>query len=431
MKLLNRESSGESLAFNCKYILLFLGFGSFIRIQAIGKISIAEISLLIIAPVLLFRDKSFSLGKYGFKLIVLLALWLAFAIFTDYVRNTSFVDYSRGIAKVGFLLLSVFVALRLISFDWRSVKFYFLGAGVSMCLSQLLTGDAIDVVAMSSIRLADSNWTHSYNYAVNFCLISITFFSFAKYPLLSLLMTFLIGSINVYLGSRATGSLELIAIVAVLMGRISIKNKIKMFTGSSLVSFLKLFCIVVSGWFFYFAYQQLAKNSMLGELSQAKYYAQSEASGGMIIGGRLGFLGGLLAVKDSPFIGYGSWAIDTGGYMAQAAELQNLNSFDYRIENWVDDQRIPAHSHVLEAWTEHGFGGGLFWIVMVVIYFKAIVRLSLQLDRYSLALWLVLLQYGWSIFLSPIHDRMYEGILIALTCSIASYRSGAVRYVYT
>jgi O-antigen ligase len=168
-------------------------------------------------------------------------------------------------------------------------------------------------------------------------------------------------------------------------------------------------------------YSALAVNGYLGQKNQEKYLSQSEGRYGIVINGRVNVVGAVLALRDSPLVGYGSWAEDRNRYFEQALELVG---FDPRIYSGAEDvvtMRIPTHSYLLEAWVEHGALAAIFWIYALYFLIKFMRHYPIK-DRAYLALmcvqfWLFL----WNIFFSPLGSRPVVGAGLVSMIALQDY----------
>src|SRR5206468_4091362 len=95
-----------------------------------------------------------------------------------------------------------------------------------------------------------------------------------------------------------------------------------------------------------------------------------------LLGGRPEIQVSLEAVKDSPILGYGSWAQDR-----KFVEML----FDIEVEQGVyevsdlaefENNFIPTHSHLMGAWVWAGILGASFWFYILWLTGRATVRVA-------------------------------------------------------
>jgi O-antigen ligase len=157
-------------------------------------------------------------------------------------------------------------------------------------------------------------------------------------------------------------------------------------------------------------YGQAARLGQFGERARMKYESQVRNKFGLLAGGRPEFVGGLLAISESPFVGYGSWPLDHGRVFARACDLMDVKlSPTYYKKGYP---LIPSHSHVLGAWVEAGVLGIFFFFYIFGVAARA-VYLPIR-DENRLRFWIVStsLLLLWAILFSPISARLETSFLL-------------------
>ena len=75
---------------------------------------------------------------------------------------------------------------------------------------------------------------------------------------------------------------------------------------------------------------------------------------------------------------------------------------DPNLINQLDqEERIPAHSYLLEAWVDGGILGGIFWLVILGLIGAVFFTLHRMRDALSPLIAFLMMYLTWSILLSP------------------------------
>ncbi len=120
-----------------------------------------------------------------------------------------------------------------------------------------------------------------------------------------------------------------------------------------------------------------AEKGFFDEDVAAKFNTQSEGKLGVLFGGRPETLVAIQAIRDSPIIGHGSFAVDQR-YLELKQDIQYEYGYtDIDTPEDIENPTIPTHSHLTMAWVESGIFGGLFWMYILVLAIRAIFRIAL------------------------------------------------------
>jgi O-antigen ligase len=168
-------------------------------------------------------------------------------------------------------------------------------------------------------------------------------------------------------------------------------------------------------------YKSSAASGQFGERARAKYISQSRNRFGLLMGGRPEVFAGLLAVSESPLIGYGSWPLDHQGFFERACDIMNV-----KLDPWYYKKGfplIPSHSHIVQAWVESGVAATLFWVYVITVLVRAIY-LPIK-DEKRLRLHITASAFGtlWPILFSPISNRIELSFLLAVIFNQVLFRS--------
>ena len=407
--ILNHYGNLHKPTLRYKKIALLIGLGTNLYVSLIGYISFAEIMLLFGIPVILVQLPSLYLDSYAKVTIGLMVVWLMSAILVDAYRSTPFELALRGWARVGLILLSFVVFHKILTTNPKLYAVYLIGFAISACVGLYVFKGGSILAKEEAGGYIDRNWTHYYNYAFSAIILAFSFLLSKKYHQFGIAVLVISGSINIIMGSRSTGGIMLVSAAIATMvklGGSNSKTSSNEFKIASLL-FVGLFSVNAV----YFAYSTAAESGLLGEKAYLKYESQNVSDGGIILGGRTAVLAGALAVIDSPIIGYGSRAIDTGGFMIRAMAMTGMIPPQEVLS--AQGARLPTHSHILEGWTEHGIAAGLFWLYFVYqLYRFGTVSIFVHKD-YLLGNCLLLTTLCWSVCFSPVGSRVYTGAYIA------------------
>ena len=187
------------------------------------------------------------------------------------------------------------------------------------------------------------------------------------------------------------------------------------------------------------AYQWAAVNNYLGEKARTKYEEQTKGGSGIIkllIGGRLDSFVGLLAVADSPILGKGYWAPDTGRYYETfLSKYGNAEDYEKYIKREMffakkgiyRERLISCHSHITSFWLWYGLPGLLFMVYVIYSIFRFIRHDASAIPQWFY--WLAASVPGemWHIFFSPFDARiglplMVIGMLMARAVRLGRYQ---------
>lgn len=173
-------------------------------------------------------------------------------------------------------------------------------------------------------------------------------------------------------------------------------------------------------------YEYSVTEGLLGEDELVKYLGQSQSSIGLL-SGRAGFIAASAAIKDSPILGHGSWAIDEfGEYGYLMAQKTGEDAGYWKRYRMTGADIIPGHSYIWNSWIWHGALGGFFWIY--TLFFT--IRFLLKGGLYFIPALLPYVasqatQLMWDIPFSPISIRppIAAGLAILIIIFDLSKRS--------
>jgi hypothetical protein len=330
-----------------KYLFVFvLGVSYVIEIKIVGTLTVAEILLLGLLPYLLLWHGKRLAFPLPATILALGMIWGASQMVTDVLRDTPFIDYARGWARVVFLLAN-FASLYLIINDSgrRLVAFclgwcvggilrYLVGIGdfggepwkfgVGLPVSLLLTMTAM-IPAVRSMRLAPQ--------VILLAVVALNLLFNARSIAAIFFLTFVVVSLQRRLGRSSPGG------------------------GASAFSFSRLLLLGVmllaAAQGLTAIYSRAAGQGLLGEEAQEKFEKQSGTEYPLLLAGRSEILISSQAILESPVVGHGSWAKDAK-YRRMFARLKERLSGTPNNPDYLPNDEIPTHSHLFGAWVEAG-----------------------------------------------------------------------------
>ena len=164
------------------------------------------------------------------------------------------------------------------------------------------------------------------------------------------------------------------------------------------------------------AIQIAVENGLFDESVSQKFEMQSGGKLGVLVGGRPEMLVAIQAIRDSPIIGHGSFPVDEK-YLELRQDLQYEYGYtESDTPEDVEEPVIPTHSHLTMAWVESGILGGVFWIYVLGLTFRAIMKVSFTRPPLAPIYSYLLLNFVWNVLYSPFGsvNRMWAAYFILL-----------------
>jgi hypothetical protein len=198
-------------------------------------------------------------------------------------------------------------------------------------------------------------------------------------------------------------------------------------------------CVAIIGVFcMHTLYRVAATKGWLGEDALKKYEQQTQGDTSimaLLLGGRMESFCGLIACVDKPIVGFGPWAMDNGGYVAEFLDKygtyeDSINYYKAMESNFARGKMlrmIHCHAYITEFWLWYGMFGLLFWLYVIFVLAR-----YLRQDCWAVPQWFMWIAasipgYFWGIFFSPWSDRV-GGVVFVVACLMArAVRMGAQR----
>lgn len=411
--------------------LFLMGCFSMTQINLIGYIGISELVMFFVAPFVFIHNYQ-RIQRQGFLPVLMLGFaWMAGATLSDYVNRSHVELLLRGIATPYTVIATVICLHALLYKNVFNIKWFLFGLACSsiICIFVFQPGTAAyrgEADAMDAVLNYKLFWVTR----AMLWLSLVIQIAYLRVPLgVSLGITGFLAYFSLVEGGRSAFLCVAVSFVIMLAGgrRVQSMKRIKRYFGLALIVGV-LSLAAIRG-----IYHVAVTNGLMGEEELTKYEIQTKSGSGilhLLMAGRADFFVGLIAIRDKPLLGHGSWAIDVAGYQQRFLDKYG-NAEDY--ERYVaryrsNDRTIPGHSHIVGFWLWHGIAGGLFWLyVLRVIYITIKNHLAVVPELYGyLALAIPLAV--WNILFSPFGMRTSMCCLIVTCLIVHAIAKGRIQY---
>jgi hypothetical protein len=397
------------------WLLFLFGVGAFPTVKIVGYITATELALLVVTPVLMVTQLHL-LRRSSIRIFIALGiLWLLSAIASDLYRHSTFDQYARGWARVFMLNASLISFYILLAKNPKSYIYFLLGLTISSVLVLYVGRVGRDEYAMLGESEYEATWSTSYVYIALYGSMFFSGLTWNRRPWITTAGLVLIGGVDFVLGSRAFGGVLIMGAATACFLRFNVAAK-QILSHALTIKMMVSFGIfaVIASYLVFESYVTLANNGALGEAAREKYDVQSAGRYGLILGGRTNVVGAALALRDSPIIGYGSWAEDQNGYFYRAMEIVGFDPRELTTEEILYGGRIPTHSYLFEAWVEHGLLAAGFWFFTLWFILGFVRRLPFMEPELLAVMCITVWLYVWNIFFSPMGSRPVVGAGLAI-----------------
>ena len=165
----------------------------------------------------------------------------------------------------------------------------------------------------------------------------------------------------------------------------------------------------------------LATTGAFGEAVKGKTEAQSDGALGLALGARGESLASLQAIIDSPILGHGANARDPR-YVERAHDMSARLGYTLRYEG-AEDDTIPTHSFITQAWVDGGVLGGVFWLFVLGIAARGVLVALTSRSTIGMPLTLFLsVRLAWDCLFSPynLYERVDVPLILVVIASAMS-----------
>ena len=415
-------------------------FGLGGQLQLVASLSFTELFVLIAAP-LLFPQERVHMQRNGVMPFFYLSLALIGGCVVACVANHTAPTYAlRGLAVCCLLSCSIVVSHWMFRKDMTGLKWDFLGAAVSGVLCTFVFQKSVEVTMQGGTAASDI--MGGVNYWIQRIGPFVTLPASGWY--LSCPLAYSVGaplfmaffSLFTSVSGRGAAVRAMASAALVLIGgkkRTTLRNRIC--RGFWLIMILGLIGIFAAKQ----TYQIAATSGWLGEKALQKYESQTKGKTGimaLIMGGRMESLCGLIACVDKPIIGFGPWAQDNRGYVAEFlaryADYEDYQSYLQSVayansHGLVMLNLIPCHAVVTELWLWYGIFGLLFCLYV----FFAVLR-YLKEDCWAVPQWFFWIGAAvpglfFNMLFNPLSSRVGIPFLVVACLIVRAVRQGKMQ----
>ena len=397
---------------NHKIILFLMPSLMFLKIKGIGVLYVPElISLFLFIQlfskiILLYKDQLKTF-------ILLLFLYLFVQVFSDLYRATPPEDYLRGWSNIIFFFIHTSTLFFILNNDKNNFFIFGLGYVLGIILTTFYSPNIY--------FQGGSFWKFGYGTPITFLLALLTTTKFFQNNLFRILIFLFLSFINFYFGFRSLAGVCLfVSLIMFIMNFNSIYNLLNNKKSIQYKIVLGILLIFILTYLVNTSYAYLAINEYLGVNEVARYKSQM-GSLGILVGGRQEILTSIYAILNSPFIGYGSWAMNPFSDDLLQGLLLDFGYYNVQAFTYFDD-RLPTHSHFFGAWVTAGIFGVFIWIWFLYNIFKALVLNSMKKDNWNGFFYFICILMTWKIFFSTFagEARFYDAYYLCLILFIVN-----------
>ena len=168
--------------------------------------------------------------------------------------------------------------------------------------------------------------------------------------------------------------------------------------------------------------QLVTRAGWISAEAQEKNLAQSQSLVGMLLGGRPEIFVSSQAVMDSPILGHGSWAQDLK-YTEMLYDVDvkyDIPTDTLQSSEDSSDATIPAHSHIMSSWVQAGILGAVFWVYVLWVVLKGLMRTALAQPALAPYYSWLLAGFVWDVFFSPFNTtrRSIDSLVILFALEV-------------
>lgn len=402
-------------------LLFLIGLGAMTQINIGGYTAISEFFLVLLSPIILLRNLRFFAKDKCLLMLSLLVFWFFGQAATDLYLDNPIPFMIRGLIPALGIFVAVLAIYPMLRRHPMSFKFFLLGAAISGVVSIFIfqpgtaAGSASVVSGQQSAAEAVIGyklfWVSKLNDWIGLPIKGW----YLTVPLsYSVCGAFVLSLFALYSGGRSSFLIAATSGVMIMLGKKSHKTLAWVKKHMIIVSC----CLFALGFAGKAVYSFAASHNLMGEVELEKYEKQAKGKSALdtLMAGRTDFFIALLAIKDHPFRGHGSYAFDHHGYIldfvSQHGTPNDVQGM-MRLRESLGVGTIPAHSHILTYWLWGGILGLLPWIY---ITYLLLVTLFRRLDVYPPYFGLfamVIPNLIWAVFFSPLGNRIFMGFMIS------------------
>jgi hypothetical protein len=393
--------------------IFLLGVAGAFSVNLVGSLPGCEILLLPLLPLLLLAKGSRAFKREYLWFYVLTLAWLLGTIVADLYVGIGLPFRMKGIARVVFFGLDFMALAILINNKTRRMIIFALSiAAVMLVFSRSFQGDFL------------TEWKFGISSSVTILSLLGCSYYYARKKYRNCFIIYLVLVVlNLKFAFRSQMVVDLVAAV-LTMPIFDRHDPASGNRSSDAVKILKpILLLALAGGAAFLASETIkfaAKQGFFDEDVAEKFQSQSQGKLGVLFGGRPETLVAIQAIRDSPIIGHGSFAAEQR-YLDLKADLMYENGYSNSDESDdAEGHAIPTHSHLTMAWVESGILGGVLWIYILVLVFRAILRIATARPPLSPLYCYLLVNFVWDILYSPFGsiNRLWGAYLVLMSLDL-------------
>ena len=413
-----RVSVGSFLSFLTGLLAFyFVPFGGQLYLSDIFCVSVAALYLLSGQANQLVR----ILGTLGCVLLVGAVAWLIQQICTDLIRQTVFDDLIRGWSKIAIFISCIIV----VSMFTRQKM-----GRLVICACGYAVGKIIETAVFPSGYEIGTPWKFGYSIPVTILVIAYLSYFHKRQRIIFVPAAFIaLGIVNIAMNFRSMFLFCLVSAAACFFSDI-----VKLVAAKHKLSFgfkvpIVIVAIGITAFSAKTAYEYMAVGGMLGIEAQQKYYSETSGDLNILQAGRNESFVSTVAIKNSPIMGYGSWA-KSHDYAVMQIEVLRQKHIEAQYSEDDSLELIPSHSYVLGAWVESGIVGALFWVIAFAITFAALLVTIGAGGSFMGLNFFLFINLLWSIPFSPFTADTRLSVAIILCLALSVLKSANVERIF-
>lgn len=410
-----------------------LGLGS--RLQVVASLSITEIIVLGLAPIIFFVNHR-DMKRDGIMPFFILSLLVVVGCIVASIANRTPPQFIlRGLAVTCIISCAIVFSHWILRRDPSGFKWFILALPISVIASTFMLRSSVEMSTLGETTQEIMEGPLFWISRVKPIVMAPTQGWYLQTPwgINIIAPLFMAGfSMVVSISGRSAALIALAFAVMVIVGG-KTRRSISRISRHFWMIIIAGICFIMIA---YVGYKMSAERGWLGEDARRKYDAQTEGGEGgigrLLLGGRGESFIGLLACRDKPIVGWGPWARDENGYTEEFMlkygtweDYQNYVGYQLFLNKCgITDRMLSCHAYITEFWAWYGIWGLLFWLYVIFVLLR-----YLKQDVAAVPQWFAWVACSipgvfWGIFFSPFSDRVATPLLVVACLMARAIREG-------
>jgi hypothetical protein len=384
-------SSRES--FFIDVALFVFGAAGAYTVDIVGALPVSELLVFPMLPVLLLARGKRAFSREYLWFYVSTGAWFLGTLIADAYNGVGAFNRAKGMARVVFFILDFMALAIILNNKTRRMIIFAVSIAGLMAIGSWRFMPATEIV-----------WKFGFaeSVAIVALLVSSYYYARRRYWV-CLLISLVLCGLSLLFGFRSQLGVVLVSAVFILPLSKQAPNGLSG-TRSKQDKFRILVLLALAAGAAYLAnavVKYAAESGFFDESTQAKFVTQASGDYGVLFGGRPETLVAIQAIRDSPFVGHGSFP-----YGEKYVELKQDIMYEHGYTDSddpevIDYPVIPTHSHLTMAWVEGGIFGGICWIYILILAVRGILRLNTLRPHLAPLYCYLLVAFLWDILYSP------------------------------